>query len=202
MFRTGLISKARGVVDSLQYGEIAYLPKKFVMPARLVASKSQAWVGLEKVVLDIIEFAGVGRSNAVEFGVEFGYSTAVFANYFGHVTGVDIFTGDPHAGFRGDIYEETKNNLRDFDNITLVKSDYKDFIATNNEAYDLAHVDIIHTYEDTYRCGLWSAEHSRCTLFHDTQSFRDVKAAVADIARKTNRKFYNYRACHGLGILI
>jgi hypothetical protein len=202
MFNTGILGKARSVVDSFQFGEIQYHPRKLTMPAKLVASKSQAWVGLEKLVLDIIEFAGIEQNNALEFGVEFGYSTAVFANYFSQVTGVDIFTGDPHAGFRGDIYEETKNNLRDFDNITLVKADYKEFISTHNKTYDLAHVDIIHTYEDTYRCGLWSAEHSRCTLFHDTQSFREVKAAVADIAKKTNRKFYNYRACHGLGILI
>jgi hypothetical protein len=202
MFNTGILSKARGVVDSLQFGEIQYHPRKLTTPARLVPSKSKAWVGLEKVVLDIIEFAEIERNKALEFGVEFGYSTAAFANYFRHVTGVDIFTGDAHAGFRGDIYDETKNNLRDFGNISLVKADYKDFIASNNEMYDLVHVDIIHTYEDTFRCGLWSAEHSKCTLFHDTQSFRDVKAAVADIARKTNRKFYNYRACNGLGILI
>jgi hypothetical protein len=202
MFNSGILSKARGVVDSLQFGEIQYHPRKLTMPAKLVASKSQAWVGLEKLVLDIIEFAGIEQNKALEFGVEFGYSTAAFANYFRQVTGVDIFTGDPHAGFRGDIFEETKNNLRDFNNITLVKADYKDFIAKSNETYDLAHVDIIHTYEDTYRCGLWSAEHSRCTLFHDTQSFRTVKMAVSDIARKTGKKFYNYRNNNGLGILV
>jgi hypothetical protein len=63
-------------------------------------------------------------------------------------------------------------------------------------------VDIVHTYEHTYRCGLWSAQHSKCTLFHDTESFFDVKMAVVDIARATGKRFYNFRQCYGLGIVV
>lgn len=202
MFNTGLVVKAKGIIDSIRYGEINYVPKKIVTPERLIQSKSQAWVGLEKIILDIIEFSKIKRGAALEFGVEFGYSTAVLANYFKKVTGVDIFTGDEHAGHYGDIYDQTKNNLRDFSNIELIKSDYRDYIKSTDEIFDMIHVDIIHTYEDTYACGLWSAEHSSCTIFHDTQSYPDVKRAVADIAKKTNKKFYNYRKCNGLGILI
>ncbi len=202
MFNTGLIVKAKEIIDEIRYGEVNYLPKKSVTPARLIQSKSQAWVGLEKIILDIIEFSKIETHSALEFGVEFGYSTAVLANYFERVIGVDIFTGDDHAGFHGDIYDLTKNNLRDFENIQLTKADYKDYIVSTDQSFDLIHVDIIHTYEDTYRCGLWAAEHSRCTLFHDTQSFPGVKRAVADIAQKTKRKFYNYRKCNGLGIVI
>ena len=202
MLNTGLRVKAKEIIDSIRYGEINYVPRKISTPEKLVQSKSQAWVGLEKIILDIIEFSGINRGSALEFGVEFGYSTAVLANYFKKVTGVDIFTGDPHAGHYGDIYEETKNNLNSFLNIQIIKSDYKDFISCHNEFFDLIHVDIIHTYEDTYKCGLWSAKHSKCTLFHDTQSFSEVKKAVSDIAKATNKKFYNYRKYHGLGILI
>ena len=202
MFNTGLIVKAKEIIDEIRYGEINYLPQKWITPDRLIQSKSQAWVGLEKIILDIIEFSKIETHSALEFGVEFGYSTAVLANYFKKVIGVDLFTGDAHAGHHGDIYDLTKNNLRDFANIQLIRADYKDYIVSNNQSFDLIHVDIIHTYEDTYRCGLWGAEHSRCTLFHDTQSFPEVKRAVADIARKTNRKFYNYRKCNGLGIVV
>jgi hypothetical protein len=202
MFNTGIVVQAKGLLDKWRYREINYHPRNVVMPARLISSKSQAWVGLEKIIFDIIEFSGIKTASALEFGVEFGYSTAVFANYFQCVTGVDIFTGDPHAGYYGDIYDLTKDNLAAFDNIELIQSDYKDYIRANDVAHDLIHVDIIHTYEDTYRCGLWSAEHSRCTLFHDTQSFPDVKKAVADVARKTGKKFYNYRGSHGLGIVL
>ncbi|NJM26393.1 MAG: class I SAM-dependent methyltransferase [Bacteroidia bacterium] len=151
-------------------------------PSRLIDSQSQAWVGLEKIILDIIEFSSIKTERALEFGVEFGYSSAVLANYFKQVRGVDIFTGDDHAGHFGDIYELTRSNLRDFDNIELIRSDYRDFIRSHDERYDFIHVDIIHTYDDTYACGLWSAQHSDCTIFHDTQSFPDVKRAVADIA--------------------
>lgn len=202
MFNTGIVSGAKGIINAVRYGEINYKPKKLVTPARLVESKSQAWVGLEKIIVDIIEFSKIKNQKALEFGVEFGYSTSALSNFFDQVTGVDIFTGDDHAGHHGDIYEQVKSNLADFKNINLVKADYKDFIASNNEFYDLIHVDIIHTYEDTYRCGLWSAEHSSCTIFHDTQSWPDVKKAVAAIAKKTGKKFYNYRQCNGLGILI
>jgi protein-L-isoaspartate O-methyltransferase len=202
MLNTGLMVKARAFIDQIRYHEKNYIPQKTHIPERLIQSRSQAWVGLEKIILDIIEFSKIKPDNALEFGVEYGYSTAVLANYFQKVTGVDIFTGDLHAGHYGDIYQLTKDNLKDFANVELIKSDYRDFIATTDRTYDLIHVDIIHTYEDTYRCGLWSAMHSPCTIFHDTQSFRDVKKAVSDIARKTGKKFYNYRKCNGLGIVV
>lgn len=202
MFNTGIVSATKNFIDQIRYNEIRYTPAKIVKPERLIQSRSQAWVGLESILLDIIEFSKIEPNSALEFGVEFGYSTASLANYFKSVTGVDIFTGDSHAGYYGDIYELTRNTLNDFQNIKLVKADYKDFIQSTDTFFDLIHVDIIHTYEDTYACGLWSAMHSRCTIFHDTQSYPAVKKAVADIAKKTNRKFYNYRKSNGLGILL
>ena len=202
MLNTGLVVKGRRIVDSLRYGEIDYIPKKFSTPERLVQSKSQAWVGLESIILDIIEFSKIEKNSALEFGVEFGYSTAALSNYFKSVIGVDVFTGDAHAGHHGDIFDLTKNNLKEFKNIELIKADYREYIARNNNEFDLIHVDIIHTYEETYACGLWSAEHSACTIFHDTQSYADVKKAVSDIAKKTKKRFYNYRKCNGLGIVV
>lgn len=202
MFNTGIVAKAKQVIDRVRFSELPYEPRKIVVPSKLVPSKSQAWVGLEKIIFDIIEFSKIETNTAIEFGVEFGYSTAVFGNYFKKVIGVDIFTGDEHAGHHGDIYDLTKKNLVDFANIELVKSDYKDFIQANDQYVDLIHVDIIHTYEDTFACGLWAARHSNCTLFHDTQSFPEVKRAVAEIAKVCNKKFYNYRQCNGLGIII
>lgn len=63
-------------------------------------------------------------------------------------------------------------------------------------------VDIVHTYIDTFACGLWSANHSRCTIFHDTESFPAVMRAVKDISRETGKKLYNFRESHGLGIIV
>ena len=183
MLNTGLVAKAKGILDSIRYNEIEYSPLKIDRPKRLAQSQSQAWVGLESILLDIIEFSKIERNGALEFGVEFGYSTSALANYFKTVTGVDIFTGDPHAGHHGDIYELTKNNLREFQNIELIQSDYKDFIKSTESIFDLIHVDIIHTYEDTYNCGLWSANHSgdvvasRAASCATTSSFADGNSA-------------------------
>ncbi len=134
--------------------------------------------------------------------MEFGYSTVVFSNYFESVTGVDIFQGDIHTSHKGDHYDQTKSSLHHFGNIELVKADYKDWINTDNTMYDLIHIDIVHTYEDTFRCGLWSAKHAKCVLFHDTESFPEVKAAVAAVAKETGKKFYNYPNNYGLGIIV
>jgi predicted O-methyltransferase YrrM len=202
MFNTGIVSSAKGWVDFIRFGEINYSPKKLIMPARLIKSRSQAWVGLEQILQDIIDFSAIETNSALEFGVEFGYSSSALSNYFKEVIGVDIFTGDSNAGFYGDIFELTKENLKDFNNIQLIRADYRDYIKQAEQKFDLIHVDIIHTYEDTYACGLWSVQHSNCTIFHDTQTYPDVKKAVVDIAKKTNKKFYNYRRCNGLGILI
>ncbi len=195
------LTRARFFSERIFRGIRLYRPVVKEIPGRLIDVKNSAWKGLEQVIKDIIIKSACGTGKCLEFGVEFGYSAVVFSNYFKEVAGVDIFTGDPHAGFHGDIYEKVKADLRPFDNIRLIQADYKDFIRDNNEQYDLIHVDIIHTYEATFDCGLWSAMHSKCTLFHDTESFPEVKTAVVDIAKKTGKTFYNYPHSDGLGIL-
>lgn len=177
-----------------------YEPKKFEKPEKLINIKS-AWEGHELIIRDIIDNFKLPTSSCLEFGVEFGYSAVVFSNYFDKVTGVDTFEGDEHTFHKGDHYQSTKDNLALYDNIELIKANYKDFIEGNEQQYDLIHVDIVHTYEDTFACGLWAANHSKCTLFHDTESFPEVKKAVYDIAKKTGKTFYNYKPHFGLGIL-
>lgn len=202
-----------------------YVPERRQMPPRFVPVTS-AWKGIESVLADLIAKFGIGRGRCLEFGVEQGYSTAALSCFFDSVTGVDTFVGDIHTTDHRDMYEETTNRLSAFENIQLVRSDYRDWIAKDNSFYDLIHVDIVHTYADTFACGLWSANHSKCVIFHDTESFptvkraaisiaRDpspalaaisrglaVKRAVIDIARATNKKFYNFKECNGLGILV
>ncbi|NJN42537.1 MAG: class I SAM-dependent methyltransferase [Flammeovirgaceae bacterium] len=199
MLNTGLLDRAIAIIDGVKYKAINYHPKKYVRPDRLINPTAKAWVGLESILSDIIEFSKIETKSALEFGVEYGYSTAAIANYFDSVVGVDTFTGDPHAGYHGNILEKTRNNLMGFPNIKLVKSDYKDYILENTDRFDLVHVDIIHTYEDTFQCGLWAAQHSTVTLFHDTQSYKEVKQAVSDIAKKQPRNFTTIENSMGLG---
>jgi hypothetical protein len=180
---------------------IPFTPTKLVTPKNLLDIRS-SWKGIESILADIIQRFDLDTKRCLEFGVEFGYSTAALSSFFDEVIGVDIFTGDMHTGVRRDIYQETQDRLKDFKNIRLVRSDYRDWIKSDNSRYDLIHVDIIHTYTHTFECGLWAANHSKCVIFHDTESFRAVKLAVAEICRRTGKTFYNYADSYGLGIIV
>jgi hypothetical protein len=94
------------------------------------------------------------------------------------------------------------NRLKGFENIHLVRSDYRDWIKSDQSFYDLIHIDIIHTYTHTFECGLWAAQHSKCAIFHDTESFRAVKLAAAEICRQSRKTFYNFPDSYGLGIVV
>ena len=161
-----------------------------------------AWKGLELIIEDIIIQFNLKRNSCIEFGVEFGFSAVVFSNYFDKVTGVDTFEGDEHTKNKNEHFEDTKARLSVYENIKLFKSDYQTWIPTDNNYYDFAHVDIVHNYKETYECGLWAAQHSDCVVFHDTESFPDVRRAVIDIAKATGYKMYNYPYHFGLGILV
>jgi hypothetical protein len=180
---------------------LPYVPATLQIPNQLVPINT-SWHGIEIILTDLIDRFGVKGEKCLEFGVEHGYSTVALSNFFKSVVGVDTFGGDKHTGLLEDIYETTSKRLAPFDNIRLVKSDYKDWIRKDENFYDLIHVDIIHTYADTFTCGLWSANHSSCTLFHDTLSFPEVMHAVIDISRETGKTFYNFQGSYGLGIVL
>jgi len=181
---------------------IKYIPESKDYNLRLVTEQPSAWGDIAAILPGLIKKFNIETKSAIEFGVEYGYSTSALANLFESVVGIDTFTGDIHAGFKGDIFEETKSYLSTYPNVELVKSMYQDYIKDNDEQYDFAHVDIIHTYEDTFTCGEWCINHADIVVFHDTVSFVDVFLACEDLAKKYNMDFYNYEESHGLGILI
>lgn len=178
-----------------------YKPVSKKSPEKMIDIVS-AWKGLELIIEDIIVRFNLSRNSCIEFGVEFGFSAVVFSNYFDKVTGVDTFEGDEHTKNKDEHFEETKARLSVYENIKLFKSDYQNWIPTDNDHYNFAHVDIVHNYKETYECGLWAAQHSDCVVFHDTESFPEVRRAVIDIARATGFKMYNYPYHFGLGILV
>ena len=178
-----------------------YVPERRELPPR-VLPVTTAWKGIESILADLIRQFGIGRSRCLEFGVEFGYSTVALSSFFEEVIGVDRFTGDMHTFNQSDIFSETSERLSSFSNIRLVRSDYRRWIAQDDSVYDLIHVDIVHTYRDTFTCGLWSVHHAPCVLFHDTMSFPTVRRALSAIARTAGRRFYNFEESNGLGILL
>jgi len=180
---------------------LAYLPQRRQLPDRILPVAT-AWKGIESVLGDLMEKFGIGTRSCLEFGVEHGYSTAALSCFFDSVTGVDIFVGDMHTRDPRDLFASTSDRLACFKNIRLVRSDYREWIARDQSVYDLIHIDIVHTYVDTFACGIWSVQHAKCVLFHDTESFPAVKRAVIDIARQTGKHFYNFEESNGLGILV
>jgi predicted O-methyltransferase YrrM len=180
---------------------ILYSPRKINLPPKLIDVPS-AWKGLESILLDLIERFRIPRNTALEFGVDYGYSTVALSNYFSRVIAVDHFKGDVCAGFRDNDFENrVRHTLSPYSNIEVIASNFEDFIQNNTEQYDLVHIDIVHEYTPTYQCGLWAAKHANAVIFHDTESFPEVKRAVGDIAAQENMLFYNYPHCCGLGIL-
>ncbi|UHG94880.1 class I SAM-dependent methyltransferase [Spirosoma oryzicola] len=178
-----------------------YKPVSKKKPERMINIMS-AWRGLELIIEDILIRFNLNRTSCIEFGVEFGYSTVALSNYFDKVIGVDTFEGDKHTFNKKEHFDKTRARLSVYENIDLIKSDYQSWIPNDKNYYDFAHVDIVHSYKETYECGLWAAQNSDCVIFHDTESFLEVRRAVIDISKDTGYDMYNYPYHFGLGILV
>ena len=161
-----------------------------------------AWKGLENYILPIINNFGIKTDTMLEFGVDYGYSTDVFSKVFKKVIGVDSFVSDPCLGHdQGDIFYNNIKEQFKGSNIELCRSSYQDFIKDNNNRYDLIHIDIIHTYKETYECAEWAIMHSNVVLLHDTYSFPEMHRVCRDLSLKYKWGFINIKECHGLGVL-
>jgi tRNA A58 N-methylase Trm61 len=162
---------------------LEYIPQIFDTPKTI--DKPSAWSTVAPIVRDIIQRFNINPQKALEFGVGNGYSISVLANYFYEVTGIDI-------------------DCKDIDfkllNVDIWEMSYKFFIRKNKSWYDLIHIDMDHSYEQTFDAGKWAVKHSNCVLFHDT-NMKGVMDAVLEI-EKLGYKFYNYTDPCGLGILV
>ncbi len=188
-------------IAKVKYPLKIYRPRKKQRPENIIEVKS-AWKGLELIIEDILDRFDINREKCIEFGTEFCYSTVVFSNFFDSVRGIDLYTGYVHSGQKADHYENTLRSVAQFKNISLIQSDYRDYIKKDDEQYDFAHVDIIHSYKETYECGAWAVKHSKCCVFHDTESFPEVRRAVYDLAKDHGKTAYNYPYHKGLGIIV
>lgn len=165
---------------------------------------SDGWRGLEKIMPALVERFCKKREWALEFGVEYGYSTSILAQLFRDVEGVDWFKGDEHSNWREDYYVTAAANLANWKNVHLIRTNYQEWIAKSPKdlCFDLIHVDMSHDYYTTYTAGRWAVDHSPVVIFHDSESFPMVKQAVLVLSDETGRTFYNYRECNGLAILV
>ena len=162
------------------------------------------WAGIERIMPALVQRFCDYQDLALEFGCEYTHSTNVLAQLFHRVTAVDWFKGDIHSGEREDYYDIAAANVAHRKNVTLVRSSYQDWLAQVSEdaRYDLIHVDVVHTYEATYDIGKWATDHASVIIFHDVVAWPEVAPAVEQIAKETGKKFYVYKPCNGLGILV
>lgn len=170
-------------------------------------NQGSAWKGLEVLIAPIIRDFHICSFDALEFGVEGGYSTAALAEHFNCVTAVDHFRGDVYSGVKVDanaLERETRKSLESWPNIVLLKDDCFSWIAsrTTRHCYDLCHIDITHEYSETFAAGLWAVRHADVVLFHDTETYPEVKRACIALAAQTDCEAYNWPKNHGLGILV
>ena len=175
-------------------------PEKF--PHDTSIGLPSAWKGLENYIIPLIKELKVDISIALEFGVDYGYSTNVLSKVFDRVIGVDAFIGDKFIGHGQDekFHQTVLETFKD-SNVEIIKSDYRDFIKEETGRFGLIHVDINHTYQDTFKCVDWCLKHSDVVIAHDTESFHEVKRALNDAKDKHKVNFYNIEPHNGLGVL-
>jgi hypothetical protein len=172
---------------------LPYFPVTFVHSVHTVDVPT-AWRPNEEIINDILTRYSIDHRSMIDFGVDYGFSTSAFANYFSVVLGIDNYSVE--------MWNQARKTLKDFKNISLLRVDYKDWIKTVKDAYfDLIHIDIIHTFEDTYQCGRWAVDHASIVLFHDTISNPPVHEALMAISSETGIPYYNWPVACGLGIL-
>lgn len=162
------------------------------------------WKGLEEWIVTILDHFKINCNTALEFGVDYGYSTKVFSHLFKKVIGVDSFERNTCDGKEHDeaFYNQVLNSFANT-NVEIVKTRFEDYINQNNENfYNMIHIDAIHDYgilEPTIR---WAVEHSDITLVHDTMEYREVKRACMEIRAEKNLRFLSIPFHCGLGILL
>ena len=133
-----------------------------------------AWVGHRKFA----EWITSKYENPiiVELGVDYGYSTFVFANALknstGTIYGIDLFAGDVHTGFRN-TYESVMKNIKDHElsNIEIIMGDFTHVSKIWNKPINILHIDGLHTYEAVKNDFTnWSkfVDDNGIILFHDT----------------------------------
>ena len=171
-----------------------------------------AWEPLRHVIKDILLRFKIKRFNALEFGVERGYSTVVLAQYFKRVIGVDPFNWDFGDGEDRGFWGAAKL-LRDYNNIQLIPVMSDEYIKYPIfDKYDLIHLDIgyeTHCYATTFPSAEWAVQHCDCILLHDIFSFPEINQVCEELSAKYGFEYYGYEepigpagmVC-GLGILI
>lgn len=147
-----------------------------------------AWRGHERFALWLTK--QMDAKEVLDLGIDFGFSTFVFAfalrNGKGHVTGIDTFMGDDHAGIRNNFKWVTDSNTYYTGayntNVDVIVDDFmtQNKIWPKDHKMDIIHIDGLHTYEavkQDYNAWLPFLKENGVILMHDTISMPGVRQA-------------------------
>jgi predicted O-methyltransferase YrrM len=132
-----------------------------------------AWIGHRQFAEWLVSYKS--PDVIVELGVDYGYSTFVFAKALqgtsGKIYGIDLFIGDEHAGAR-DTYAGVMDNIHQHSltNIEIIIGDFTTVSQTWDKPIDILHIDGLHTYEavkNDFTCWSKFVKDDGVILFHD-----------------------------------
>lgn len=163
-----------------------------------------AWTGHRKFAEFLVD--KMKPNVIVELGVDYGFSSFVFANALknqnGIIYGIDLFEGDIHTGIRN-TYNSVLNNIKNH-NLTKIKiivGDFTEVSKTWNLPINILHIDGLHTYEavkNDYENWSKFVEKDGIIIFHDVVAFEEVANFFKEVSG-WYKLFFTHSA--GLGIL-
>ena len=116
----------------------------------------------------------------VELGVDFGFSTFVFANALktGKVYGIDLFLGDVCSGYRNTLPFVT-NLIKEkkIKNLEIIVGDFTAVSETWKTPIDILHIDGLHTYsavKSDFTNWYPFVKKDGVVLFHDVVAYKDT----------------------------
>ena len=147
----------------------------------------------------------------VELGVDYGFSTFVFANavkqnnYDTTVYGIDMFEGDIHTGIRNTYNQVIENKrMNNLDCLEIIVDDFEAASKIWTMPIDILHIDGLHTYEAVktdFENWHKFVKDDGIILFHDVTSFSDTVGRFFNSIDESHghKTFFTHSA--GLGIL-
>lgn len=122
----------------------------------------------------------------LEIGTHHGKSTAALASSAAFVTTIDSYQGDPQIN--APVYDVTKNNLKEFDNISLMIGRWQD-LKINYSNYDMVFYDGCHTEEADFLTYLLT--YHNIIIFHDYKpnepGMKHVVKALDNYSKSTRK---------------
>jgi cephalosporin hydroxylase len=135
---------------------------------------TSAWKGHRKFAEWLVN--NTNSNIIVELGVDYGYSTFVFANASKNLNntiyGIDLFIGDAQTSIRN-TYSLVINNIKmhNITNIEIIMGEFTSISKIWTIPINILHIDGFHTYEavkNDFECWSKYVTDDGIILFHDT----------------------------------